>query len=277
MTHIPTRSPQLRTTLNRLAKNYAEHSGLLEHCYQSAARGDPIILFSPFDGGRRHGNFLDASYAEILANPKWKARLDKTHTSCRSLKAPDGRKARELDTSTSSDALLMNIFCHRGVRRSVGVAKLLGVSQLSGPEFGYMARIAKRQGGDETEVDMRLDGLLVESKLTESDFTSKPRSVLHDYVRFRDVFDVPSLPQTPTGYNGYQIIRNVLAADQYGCRFLLICDERRPDLVQNWWLVVRAIKDVELRSRLSFLTWQQVATVCPRDVENFLCAKYGIE
>jgi hypothetical protein len=170
----------------------------------------------------------------------------------------------------------MSIFCHPGVQRSVGVAKLLGFRKLPEPQFGYMAKVAKQRGADITEVDIRLDGLLVESKLTESEFQHKPASVVHGYRDFSTTFHVDALPRERGKYVSYQLIRNVLAARQHECRFMLLHDARRPDLVQLWWPIVRAIKDVALRQRCELLTWQQIATVSPKKVRDFLAIKYGI-
>ena len=68
-----------------------------------------MIVYEPHDGS--HGNFFDAAYAAIAARPEWMRRFDKIHAQGRSLpKAESGRRWRELDSSMSSDALLMNIF-----------------------------------------------------------------------------------------------------------------------------------------------------------------------
>ena len=65
---------------------------------------------------------------------------------------------------------------------------------------------------DRTEVDMRLGRLLVESKLTESDFQTAPASLVEDYRDVEEVFDMASLPRLDGRYVSYQLIRNVLAA-----------------------------------------------------------------
>src|SRR5580692_4356594 len=76
---------------------------------------EPVIVYAPGDDGW-HGNFFDASYAAIQALPECMRRFDKIHAQGRSLpKAESGRRWRELDSSMSSDALLMNVFCAPGV------------------------------------------------------------------------------------------------------------------------------------------------------------------
>ena len=77
--------------------------------------GDPpVIVYAPDKAG--HGNFFDPAYQAILARPEWSRRFDKVHTGARSLPKAE-RKWRELDSSMSSDALLMNIFCTPRRRR----------------------------------------------------------------------------------------------------------------------------------------------------------------
>jgi hypothetical protein len=77
-------------------------------------------------------------------------------------------------------------------------------------------------------------------------------------------------------YRGYQLIRNVLAAHAAGARFCVICDERRPDLVEAWFGVMRAVRTAEMRTRLMVLTWQELAVALPEGLQEFLAAKYGI-
>ena len=112
----------------------------------------------------------------------------------------------ELDSCTSSDALLMNIFCHPGVKRDGRLAARLGAEPGTSPRFGYKARVPLANGRfDRTEVDLRLADLLVEAKLTESDFQSAEKGVLWAYRDFSDVFDWEQLPQTDDRYRSYQL------------------------------------------------------------------------
>ena len=150
-------------------------------------------------GSARHGNFFDQAYAAIAARPEWMRRFDKVHTQgTRSLPSPvlePGRRWRELDSSMSSDALLMNVFCTPGVSESAAVQAMMGVESCV-PEFGWRARVPLRNGRfDRTEVDMRLGGLLVEAKLTESDFQTCKAAVAESYRDFDKVFDAELLPR----------------------------------------------------------------------------------
>jgi hypothetical protein len=72
----------------------------------------PVVVYQQSECGRHHGNFISASYKAILRRPQWRKRLQKVHSQGRrSLPARDG-SWRELDSSVSSDALLMNTFCY---------------------------------------------------------------------------------------------------------------------------------------------------------------------
>jgi hypothetical protein len=78
------------------------------------------------------------------------------------------------------------------------------------------------------------------------------------------------------GYRGYQLIRNVLAAYAQGSSFCVIHDERRPDLREMWFEVMRAVKIAEMRVRCKVLTWQELAGLVPAELAEFLEVKYGI-
>jgi hypothetical protein len=93
----------------------------------------------------------------------------------------------ELDSSNSSDALLMNCFCYPGA--SVRLARALGAAPIDAiPQFGYRACILLSDGTtDATEVDMLLGDTLVEAKLTERDFTSRPKAHVFRYGAIREV------------------------------------------------------------------------------------------
>ena len=96
----------------------------------------------------------------------------------------------------SSDALLMNVFCTPGVAQSAAVRGALGVDGDSALVFGWKARVPLANGRfDRTEVDMRFDDLLVEAKLTESDFQTRAAGIVEAYRDFDAVFDRDLLPR----------------------------------------------------------------------------------
>lgn len=290
----------------------------------------PVIVYAP-EGGR-HGNFIDAAYAAITARPEWMRRFGKIHAqAARSLPKAE-RRWRELDSSMSSDALLMNVFCTPGVADSTAVQNMLGVEAGSAPAFGWKARVPLTSGQfDRTEVDMRFGALLVEAKLTESDFQTREAAIVEAYRDFEEVFERELLPRVEMppkrrkartefpedysqefesfvdeeaaalgllpepqiaakpgataadamdvaepGYASYQLIRNVLAAHAAQCSFCVLHDERRPDLREEWFRVMAAVKSADLRTRLKVLTWQELAAALPDDLQEFLDVKYGI-
>jgi hypothetical protein len=313
---------QLRWELMRRNRTYARTRAHVES-YGSA----PVIVYEP-DGGR-HGNFFDSAYAAILARPDWLRRFDKIHAqAARSLPKPQSdiaRRWRELDSSMSSDALLMNVFCTPGVAESSAVRSILGVGDGADPIFGaepifgWKARVPLTNGRfDRTEVDLRFGSLLAEAKLTETDFQSRSAAIVESYRDFDAVFDRDRLPRTEIattrwmrasefpenvsqeleslvsdpalfsradssfrplgeeGYASYQLIRNVLAAHAAGSSFCVIHDERRPDLREDWFEVMAAVKSAELRTRLKVLTWQELAALLSGGLQEFLDQKYGI-
>ena len=90
----------------------------------------------------------------------------------------------------SSDALLMNIFCTPEVTPSSDLRHMLGIDTAAEPVFGWKARVPlKNTRVDRTEVDMRWGDLLVEAKLTESDFQCRETSLVEAYRDFEKVFD----------------------------------------------------------------------------------------
>jgi len=281
----------------------------------------PVIVYEPEDC--HHGNFLESAYEAILGRSDWIRRFDKVLSeAARSLPKPQldpNRRWRELDSSMSSDALLMNIFCTPGVAQSAALRNALGVEPDSDPIFGWKARVPLANGRfDRTEIDMRFGSLLIEAKLTEVGFQTRAAEIVEAYRDFDAVFDRDLLPRVEipssrwmqasefpendsqefesilgdpetysafdssfrphgkAGYASYQLIRGVLAAYAFECRFCVMHDERRPDLREEWFSVMSAVKSASMRVRLKALTWQELAAFLPADLQMFLDAKYGI-
>ena len=103
----------------------------------------------------------------------------------------------------------------------------------------------------------------------ESVVAAKPQSRQNTPMR-----ELPAARET--GYASYQLIRNVLAAYAGGCSFCVLHDERRPDLREEWYRVMAAVKSAEMRVRLKVLTWQELAALLPGELRQFLELKYGI-
>jgi hypothetical protein len=240
----------------------------------------PVVIYTPC--GDAHGNFIDESYRAIVANLAWSARLRKAHTSKRMARptGPDEviRQWCELDSANSSDALLMNIFCFPEVLAGPKLTSLLGIEPNTEPVFGYPARVPlTRNRFDRTSIDLRLGHLLIEAKLTENDFTFAPLKLIEDYAAFDRVFDRDLLDLTPRGVRSYQLIRGVLAAasdpDKHFC---VLTDARRPDLMEAWYAIMRAVHSYQLQAQLRLLTWQELVPALPSKLAAFLEQKYGI-
>lgn len=265
----------LRRKLSQRAEHYARTHGL-PHCL---SYGQPSsVCFERYCDDSRHGNFLLSTYKAILRNPNWRRRLQKVHSQHRkSLPRYENGIRRELDACTSSDALLMNVFCYPGVFGGGRVCSTLDVKPNTIPDFGFRARVPLANGKfDRTEVDMRLDDLLIEAKLTESDFQKAPKAVIRAYRDFSELFDQEDLPQTERDFVSYQLIRNVLAAYASGCAFCVLTDARRPELIEDWYAVMKCVRPVDLRLRCRVLTWQELAKALPTMLRTFLHEKYGI-
>jgi hypothetical protein len=266
----------LRGELVERARIYALSQDL-PHC---VSHEDGLaICFEPYDYGLSHGNFFPASYKAIRRNPEWRRRLAKVHTLAhRSFPRGDRGRRMELDTSTSSDALFMNIFCHPVTAWSKKFCETLGIEENSRLYFGYRARVPLMDGrSDRTEVDLRFGDQLMEAKLTENDFQRAEKNRLAAYRDFTEVFDWRRLPQTADQYRSYQLLRNILAAHALGCSFRVLVDARRPDLVEQWYAVMSCVNSLELRTRLKISTWQELATLVPARLQVFLSSKYGID
>jgi len=210
---------QLRRDLNARAAQLARAHSLLHDVSPGAS---PAVLFgrdeADINAPPRHGNFHPGSYAAICARPDWLRRLAKPHTASRRSRARKDWQWMELDSASSSDALLMNIFCHPqvfdGARLAAPVASLLNVDRAATPCFGARPGVpllttvkprskksAPRQALDRTEIDLTLADpatpLFLEAKLTESSFQTAAPGLIARYRDLEAIFDVDRLPRTP--------------------------------------------------------------------------------
>jgi hypothetical protein len=337
----------LRRDLNARAQHLAITSNLL---HEQTTGTEPSIIFGHDEQAEqaRHGNFHPASYAAICANPVWSRRLTKTHTAHRRVRARADWQWMELDCANSSDALLMNIFCHPKVfsesHLTPAVANLLGIPSDTQPNFGIhpgvpikkpptnsrkkTTRIIQQQEStkslfndantltqpeqpdhlkDRTEIDLQLGNLFIEAKLTESNFQTASPRLIERYRDLETIFAIERLPSklitsapthpptedfsdleeptttkspTParsrTIIQGYQLIRNVLAAFASDASFCVLCDARRHDLIETWYSVLAAVHYPSFAWRLKLLTWQELTNTLPDELRIYLEAKYGI-
>src|SRR6185437_6493581 len=101
-------SVSLRTELSLRGMRFAARYGLV---YERTDGAVPSIIFARSEDGG-HGNFHPRAYEAICARPEWKRRLAKVHTAHKRMRVRADWKWMELDCANSSDALLMNVFCH---------------------------------------------------------------------------------------------------------------------------------------------------------------------
>lgn len=268
-----TNAARLRQELSVRSHQLATSKKLLHELSDAAT---PSVVFG-VDANGEHGNFHPASYRHICRNPDWAQRLQKVHTASRKMMLRSDWRWRELDCANSSDALLMNVFCHPTACRHGRVAALLDIDPSASPNFGYKPRIPLYGGKkDSTEIDMRLGNLLVEAKLTESGLQRAAPSLYQRYCDLEVVFDPTELPITDGLLQGYQFVRGVLAAHHHQVSFCLMYDARRPELQRLWYSVLRAVRSADLRARLKVLTWQELSSALPETLQTFLGLKYGI-
>jgi hypothetical protein len=138
-------SSRLRHDLNERNIRLAEKTGVPN---ERSIGASSTVLYLPDERGR-HGNFHPASYKRILNRAEWRRRLDKTHTTAHKILASHDRERRELDSCNSSDALLMNIFCHPRSFERDPLSSLLSFEANADLIFGYRPRISMigRPGG----------------------------------------------------------------------------------------------------------------------------------
>ena len=272
-TYLPTGPLGLRLDLCARALRHARSTNSF---YETTDGSIPSIVFG-LDNAGRHGNFHPASFARIQSNPLWARRLDKVHTASKRQRLRSNWRWRELDCANSSDALLMNIFCYPNLLSSSPTRLLLGADPDWTPTFGSKPRVPLHHNKrDATEIDMELGDLLIEAKLTESNFQQCAPRLVHRYRDLDQVFDPADLPLTDGKHTSYQLIRGTLAAHATGKSFCVLLDARRPDLTEAWFRIMRAVRFADLRSRLKLLTWQELAATLPPELQIFLEAKYGI-
>ncbi|MFY0626154.1 MAG: hypothetical protein JXR07_07665 [Reichenbachiella sp.] len=260
---MSTYSDLLKADLIDLSKNHSKRHNLSIKVERPTA-----IIFEKIAS-----SFNTDSFLSIKSNKEWAIRLTKEHSQVKDTK--------EMQSSNSSDALLMNIFCHPKIRTWKGVCDVLGIKSILDIQFGINPTYLLKEGkpeGTPTEIDMVInDKIYCEAKLTEKDFTEVQKDKMEKYDSFRKVFDIDRLPMLGDKYLHYQLLRNILAIEADDKRFLLLCDARRPDLIHHLFDVVSCIKDIELRKRCSFICWQDIARKCGSDLKEFLVSKYGLD
>lgn len=264
---------ELKQELIRLGDEYGKSTIGINYAHPNELKNSSVI----FDDISY--SFQKESWDAISKDKDYSTRTEKTHPNTRT-KEP---AVLEMQSSNSSDALAMNIFCHPGFKKWKGVTNLFEVDNISSVEFGFEAKVLKTNNNkieeDKTEVDVFINkNIIAECKLTEEDFCIQVKGIVEQYSEFKNVFHIDKLLQTETHYSNYQLIRNILAANQHSTQFILICDMRRPDLAQSFLQTVTCIKDeyLDLRTNCKIIYWQDLAKVVGGELKSFLSDKYGI-
>ena len=211
-------------------------------------------------------NFFTESFENISLIADYKKRLSKLHSHFKD------SNIFEMQSSNSSDALLMNIFANPNILKWKSLRNLLLVSENEKVVFGWNP-ILENETNNKTEIDMLIGNNIFEAKLTESDFTSKEISIVNSYPHVNDILDL-SLLTNDKRVSNYQLIRNVVVAYKYDFNFYLLVDERRLDLIREFYNVKLAIKDKRLSERLFFITWQEIVACVGKDLKQFITEKY---
>ena len=253
------KSHTLKSEIRRAALRYArKHDLQIDESHTSA-----LIFKNLCD------NFHPRSFGNIIARPDWKSRTNKPHQTVAGV--------LEMQSSNSSDALLMNLFCHPDLRRWKGVRDLLE-ENLENISFGVPVGVFfKGCKADSTEIDMAFGSTFFEAKLTESDFTRKKADLVERYDNLKNAFHVEALPRVGNDYENYQVIRNILAALQHNRRHVFLCDERRPDLVRRYMQVVMSLRKINDRMNCRVIFWQDLVAACGTSLREWIQDKYGMD
>ena len=271
-------STQYATLLRReLCARNASYAALHQLSHLTSYGEVPVVVYQPSPCGTQHGNFIQASYRALQCRPQWNRRFEKVHSHAGRAFPKSDCVSKELDSSMSSDALLMNIFCYPGVTKRRELCLMLGTEIGDLPEFGFKPRIPLTSGCVErTEIDMKLGPVLFEAKLTESDFQTQRAAMVEGYRDLKEVFEYRKLPRRGREYVSYQLLRNVLAAYALNLSFCVLLDARRPDLRELWYRVMSCVRPTDLKTRCKVLTWQELSAALPSRLQSFLELKYGI-
>ena len=249
-------SNRLKAILKKNAKDYAS-----KNSYKGIER-ESAFIFNDISN-----SFYFETIQNIDVNPNYKKRLKKRHSSF-----PSKSGIKEMQSSNSSDALLMNIFANPNILKWKSIRNLLSISENANIDFGWNPSFAN-ETKHKTEIDMLIENTIFEAKLTEANFTKKEFQIVSSYPKVKEIFDIGVLMENEKVTN-YQLIRNILAAEKYDFNFYVLLDERRSDLIQSFYKVKSAIKVKSLSDRCKFVTWQEITSCLGKGLKQFITEKY---
>jgi hypothetical protein len=209
-------------------------------------------------------SFYDKTFNNIINNQEYLNRIGKIH--------PKVPTILEMQSSNSSDAILMNIFAHPEVKDWKPLRDLLSINSNDDIEFGWNP-VHENEKWKKTEIDVKIGNSIFEAKLTETDFKSKHLNIVLRYVDVEKMIDLKALTKDEIVSN-YQLIRNIVTAKKYGYKFHLLIDDSRTDLRNEFDKVKNSIIDKSLANSIELITWQQISTCVSDDLKEFLTEKY---
>ncbi len=208
----------------------------------------------------------DLALEQILASDTLRNVLIQPHASI------PARYAWEVESSRLG--LLMNIFCCPDVWNSDGIDALIGC-RCHHPAFFLTCPLLINDGRlDPTSIDIVFEDVFCQAVSPNERFVGQQVSVVNKYRCLEELFDVESLPSHNGIYENFRTIRNLLSAYQYGKRHVLLCDDRRSDLVEAYFATVAAIKNEELRSRCRIVFWQDLLHFVDADLSDFVSRRF---
>jgi len=216
-------------------------------------------------------SFYQPSFAEVIKNPDWVKRINKKHTHFK-----DG--TLEMQSSNSSDAILMNIFCNPSISMNDSLKKYLDIKISNSQRdivFGWNPEFENESNKKPTEIDMKIGNHIFEAKLTENSFTKKNVDVLMKYPLINEIFFFKKIEVNQNKQvKNYQLFRNIITAYKYNFKFTILIDETRLDLIKEINNVKEIIKDEDLKARINFMTWQGIVKAFDNEFKNFMKTKY---
>jgi hypothetical protein len=257
---------KITTQLQELAEDRSVKNNL---SFNSAFILAPADRFF-FD--RTEDNFYDPAFRFITQNPEWAVALEKPH--------PEYSMYNEVQSASSTMALLMNVFCNPEDEHKKALAAMFRQDKIRQNEivFGHRVELAsKKQEGEIAEIDLFLnESSYSQAFLGETDMGNEPKSDLMELRDFTRVFAIGYLPQNNKSYLYSKLIRGMLAAYQDGYDFRIITDSRRTDLIKGFYNLASSIIDVSFRTKCKPLFWQEMAGVSGVGLQEYLKEKYEI-
>jgi hypothetical protein len=212
-------------------------------------------------------NFHPNSFKNIQENPAWWKLAQEIHRQVPGY--------LEMQSSNSSDALLMNIFCYGDFLKWKRPKKLLGINNGDNITIGQEYLNFPNEIHAQTKINLRIGRTIFKSRLTEGNFGEQDRGIVEKYDNLLNVFNTNLLKKTNDGkYKNYLLIRYFLVAYQENCQFILLVDESRTDLIREFYDTLAAVKYDDLRARLRFVTWQELVSTCGAELKQYIEKKY---